>query len=224
MRSKKIKVGIADDHQLFRQGMTSLLGEFEGLTVMFQASNGQEIIDQLCDVKVQPDVILIDLKMPVLDGIEATQIIRKKYTHIKIIVITMYSEEEMITYMIENGANGFLQKNEDIEKVVDAIFSVHENGYYFNDQVSKAMIKKMVKCQKIKPHFLKDVSLSEIELEIVKLICRENTNREVATKLSLSTRTVDHHRERILKKIGARNIAGIVMYAVKAGIIQYPEL
>jgi DNA-binding NarL/FixJ family response regulator len=212
----KINVGVVDDQHLFRQGMVSLLKEFENINVMLEASHGKELLVQLHH-KI-PDVILLDLEMPVMDGIETTQVLKTKYPEIKIIILTMHNEEEMIVHLIEKGVHGFLPKNENIEIVIDAIYSVRESGYFFNEHVSQAMIKGLMSTKKIKPAF-NPVKLVDKEIEVVKLICKEYTNKQIAEILSLSNRTIDGYRERILKKIGAKNTVGIVMYAVKHGII-----
>ncbi|MGZ4037828.1 MAG: response regulator, partial [Bacteroidia bacterium] len=212
----KINVAVVDDQHLFRQGMVSLLKEFRELNVMMEASNGRELMMQL--QHQMPDVILLDLEMPVMDGIETTELLKSKYPALKIIILTMHNEEEMIVHLIEKGVHGFLPKNEDIEIVIDAIYAVRESGYFFNEHVSKAMIKGLMSSKKIKPAF-NPVKLIDKEIEVVKLICREFTNKEIADRLSLSSRTIDGYRERILKKIGAKNTVGIVMYAIKHGII-----
>jgi DNA-binding NarL/FixJ family response regulator len=124
----------------------------------------------------------------------------------------------MIVHLIERGANGFLRKNEDIDEVVDAIKSVLDIGYYFNDRVSQAMVKGLTSSEKIKPKFY-SASLSDIELEIIGLICKELTIREIAERMGLNNRTIDWHRNNILRKTGARNTAGIVMFAVKHNIV-----
>lgn len=215
---EKINIAVVDDQQLFRQGMTSLLKEFKDLNIMFEASNGEELLDKLKRMDELPKVILLDIEMPVMDGLETTVHLKQKYPEIKVVILTMHDEEEMVVHMIEAGAHGFLPKNEDIEHVVDAIYAVHENGYYFNDKISRAMVNGLVSSKKIIPLF-KATELSKRELEILELICREYTSVEIGQKVGLSARTIDNHRLSILKKIGARNTVGMVMYAVKRGLI-----
>ena len=216
MEQKKIKVGVIDDQQLFRQGIISLLKEFDTLEVMLEATNGKELMDQL--KSKLPDVILLDIEMPVMSGLDVILLLKDEYPELKVIVLTMHNEEEMIMYMLEKGAGGFLPKNEDIGKVVDAIHSVYDTGYYFNSAISNAMIKELVSTNKIKPKFHK-VDLSEREQNVIRLICKEFTNKEIADNMFLSAKTVESHRNNILKKIGAKNTAGIVMYAVKNKLI-----
>lgn len=214
----KIKVAIADDQQLFRKGIISLLKEFEEIDIVFEAGDGKDLLNQLANGTV-PDVILLDIEMPLMNGIEALKKIKSKGYASKVIILTMHDEEEMVIHLIEMGANGFLPKNEDIENVVSAIKSVIESDYYFNDKFSKGMLRSLISNEKITPKFNYN-QLSDIETEIARLICEELTNKEIAAKLDLSPRSVDGHRERILKKIGAKNTAGIVMYAYKCKLIK----
>ncbi len=216
--SAKINVGIIDDQHLFRQGMASLLKDYPEVNISLEASDGKELLAALYAGNV-PDVLLLDIEMPVMNGIEALKIIREKKINVKVLIITMHDEEEMVVHLIEKGANGFLPKNEDIENVVDAIVAVMQNDYYFNDKFSKAMLHNLMTSEKIEPKFISS-RLNEKELEIVQMVCAEMTNKEIALKLNLSSRTVDGYRERILKKIGARNTAGIVMYALKFKLIK----
>lgn len=208
---KKIKIAVADDHQLIRQGIISLIHEFEGLEVIYEAENGEV----LCNLvkKKEPDVILLDIAMPVMDGIKATEYLHQNHPKVKILILTNHNDEQMIIHLIQSGAHGFLLKDTGIETIVDSIHSVMKSGYYFNDHVPKEMLKSLMNSEKITPHF-KKVVLSEREIGIIKLICKEKTNREIADTLCIAVRTVDWHRENILKKIDAKNTAGIVMYAI----------
>ena len=218
MSSKeKINIAVVDDQQLFRQGLVSLLRETKNLNIMFEAENGHDLLEKLKAKKQMPDVILLDIEMPGLDGVETTIQLKAKYPDIKIIILTMHDEEEMIVHMIEKGAHGFLPKNEDIESVIDSIFSVYENGYFFNDRISKAMVKGLINSKKIKPTF-DDVDLSERELEIMRLLCKDHTSPEIGELLHLSTKTIDNYRLNLIKKLGVRNSIGLVMYAVKKGL------
>jgi DNA-binding NarL/FixJ family response regulator len=213
---KSIKLAVVDDQHLFRKGLISLIKEFEEIDIVIEASNGSELVEKLKTKK--PAVVLLDLEMPVMDGIETTEFLQRKYPEIKILILTMHNEEEIILHLLEKGAHGFLLKDQPIETLVDAIYAVIENGYYFNDHISKVMVKGLVRTQKIKPNF-HEVRLSEREIEVVKLICKEYTNKEIADKLFISVRTVDGHREKILQKTKAKNTVGIVMYAIKNNLL-----
>ncbi len=215
---EKINICVVDDQQLFRQGLISLLKENKQFNILFEAGNGQELFDTLKTKSTLPDVILLDIEMPVLDGVETTIRLKTKYPEIKIIILTMHDEEEMIVHLIEKGAHGFLPKNEDIEHVVDAIYAVHQNGYFFNDRISKAMVKGLLNSKKIKPNF-NDADLNERELEILRLLCKEHTSPEIGEKMHLSTKTIDNYRLSLIKKLGVKNSIGLVMYAVKKGLV-----
>ncbi len=215
--NSQITIGVVDDQQLFKLGMIALLKEFPKFKITLEAEDGRDLLEKLKTPKYKkniPEVLLLDIEMPNMNGIDATVALRKKYPSIKIIILTMYNEEEMIMHLIERGANGFLPKNSNISIVADAIVAVKENGYYFTEQVSKVMVKGLVVSKRIKPTFNK-AKLTDRELEIITLICRELTNKEIGEILYLNNRTVDEYRRRILEKTGAKNTAGIVMYALK---------
>ncbi len=211
-KEEKIKIAVVDDQQLFRSGMISLLKEFEELDVMMEAANGKEFVEML--KKKKPDVVLLDIEMPEMDGADVTTYLNKKYPQIKIIILTMHDDEEFVLHLVENGAHGFLLKDSDIETVVDAIYAVMDDRYYFKENISALLAKGLAKSAKTKPSFI-EADLTEREIEVVKLICKEYTNKEISEKMGISLRTVDGHREKILQKTGAHNTAGIVMYAVK---------
>jgi DNA-binding NarL/FixJ family response regulator len=215
--NKKISVAIVDDHSLFRKGIRSLLDEYGELEIITEVSNGKLLLESLKIKK--PDVILLDLEMPIMDGAETVSVLKLKYPEIKIIILTMHNEDGLIINLLERGVNGFLPKDTDIEIVVDAIYSVIETDYYFNDHISRTLVKKLASSKKINPAFKKSL-LTDREIEIVKYICKEFTNKEIAEKLFLSPRTIDTYREKILEKTGAKNTAGIVMYAVKNKMVE----
>jgi DNA-binding NarL/FixJ family response regulator len=214
---KKIKIAIADDYKIFREGLKVSLGQDENMNILFEAENGEDLL-KLMEADL-PEVILMDLKMPIMDGMEATQIIRKKYPSIKILVVSMYEDDKFIIHLMEIGANGYLLKNAEPDEIRKAIYAVNENGYYFNDLVNKALLKKLVIKNNIKPSFNENVDLTERELEVLKLICEEKTAAEIAKQIFLSPRSVEGIRQRLIEKIGVRNTAGIVMFAVKNQLV-----
>ncbi|HEY1039562.1 MAG TPA: response regulator transcription factor, partial [Bacteroidia bacterium] len=203
-------IGIAEDHLLVRQGMVSLLREFDELNILFDVGDGKELLARLKSDK--PDVILLDIEMPIVSGREAMEKIKVMYPKIKIIIISMHFEDSYIIEFIKKGANGFLPKNCDIEKIVDAIFAVHTQGYYFDSEVSMVMAKTI-----INPDLIDKIpdELTEREIEVLRYICYEKTNREIAEALSISQRTVEGHRKSIIDKTGAKNSMGLLMFALK---------
>jgi DNA-binding NarL/FixJ family response regulator len=213
----KIKIAIADDYKIFRDGLKVSLSQDEEVEVIAETDNGEDLIASV--EKNRPDVIIMDLKMPIMDGMEATQIIRKKYADIRILVVSMYDDDKFIIHLMEIGANGYLFKNAEPEEILKAIHSVYENGYYFNDIVNKALLKKLVLKGNIKPSFNQNVELTERELEVLKLVCEEKTAAEIGKQIFLSPRSVEGIRQRLIEKIGVRNTAGLVMFAVKNNIV-----
>lgn len=214
---EKIRIAIADDYAIFREGLKVGLKPDRNLQVVLEAGNGEELIAGL---EKQPvDVILMDLKMPVMDGIEATREVRRRFNAVKILAVTMYDDDKFIIHLMENGANGYLLKNTDPEEIRTAINAVHVNGYYFNDIVNKALLKKLVLKGNLKPSFNQQVEFTERDLEVLKLICNEKTAVEIGKEIFLSPRSVEGIRQRLIEKIGVRNTAGLVMFAVKNGIV-----
>jgi DNA-binding NarL/FixJ family response regulator len=213
---KPIRIAIADDYKIFRDGLKVGLSADERLLIVLEADNGEDLLAGLQDN--QPDVILMDLKMPLMDGMEATKEVHKQYPAVKVLVVTMYEDDKFIIHLMENGANGYLLKNAEPDEIRKAIYAVYENGYYFNDVVNKALLKKLVIRQNLKPSFNQDVEFTERELEVLKLICEEKTAAEIAKEIFLSPRSVEGIRQRLIEKVGVRNTAGLVMFAVKNGI------
>ena len=214
---KRIKIAIADDYKIYREGLKVSLAQDDSMVVLFEVDNGEDLMKEL--EGVSPDVIIMDLKMPIMDGMEATQLIRKKNTKIKILVVSMYDNDKFIIHLMEIGANGYLLKNAEPEEIRKAIYAVHENGYYFNDLVNKALLKKLVLRSNIKPSFNENIELTERELEVLKLICEEKTASQIGKEIFLSPRSVEGIRQRLIEKVGVRNTAGLVMFAAKNGIV-----
>ena len=212
-----INIAIADDYKIFRDGLKVGMAADQNLNVVLEADNGEDLLKGLKDQKV--DVIIMDLKMPIMDGMEATKEVRKKFDGIKVLVVTMYDDDKFIIHLMENGANGYLLKNADSDEIRKSIYAVHHNGYYFNDLVNKALLKKLVLKGNIKPSFNQNVELTERELEVLKLICEEKTAAEIGKEIFLSPRSVEGIRQRLIEKVGVRNTAGLVMFAIKNGIV-----
>ena len=215
---KQISLAIADDQQLFRKGLISLLNDYPNIAITVEASNGQELLNKLEDQEA--DVVLLDIQMPQMNGIETTEHLSKRNPRTKILILTSHNEEELIKHLIVKGAHGFLLKDNSPETIVDAVNGVTENGYYFNDKVSKEMVSDLLVNYSVEPTFFQ-ASLSAREIEIIRLISQEYTNKEISEKLSISIRTVEGHREHILGKTNAKNTVGIIMYAYRNNIISY---
>ena len=214
-----IRIGIAEDHVLFRQGMVSLLKEEGGIDVLFEAENGVELLQHL--KTGQPDVVLLDINMPVMEGKETLTRIRELYPNLKVIMLSMYYNSSYIAEYLTKGARAFLPKNCDIEKVIEAINTVHAKEYYFDDDMSSMLMDQLLheERQAESNHRLR---LTDRETEVLNLICLENTNKEIAEHLNISIRTVEGHRQCIMTKTDTKNVLSLVMYALRNKIISLP--
>ena len=210
---QKLKVCIADDHTLFRKAMVNLLQTFERVSDVRDAENGKEL---LALIKTEiPDVAIIDLQMPVMDGADTCENIISRYPQVKIIILTMHDSEKYVLHMMEMGVHAFLLKNTEPDELEKAIDSIVDKDFYHNDWVISIM-RKNVKSQR--PTFSID-HLTEREKQIVQLVCRELSSKEIADKLFISERTIENHRSTIMKKLGVKNTIGLVHYAYQTGIV-----
>ena len=211
-----IKLALADDQVLFRRGMAMLLRDMPAVQVVFECSNGEELLIGLKNNTV--DIVLLDLEMPVLNGMATMKRMRHEFPQVKVIVLSMHGEEKFIVHLMELGANGYVLKTAEPDEIENAIRAVAATGYHFSEMVSLVMLQGLVKKEKVKPTFDDVDPLTERELDVLRLICQELTTTEIAGKLFLSPRTVEGHRNNILLKTGARNTAGIVVYAMSKGL------
>jgi len=208
---------ITDDHSIFRQGLRMALGDDPSLSCIGEASNGLELLEAL---KSQlPDVILLDLKMPGMDGMQATKEIRQLYPEVKILILTMHDDDQLVLHLLEAGANGYLIKNADAAEIKTGLHSCKETGYYFSDYVSNLMLRSIVEKSKPALRFKEEVIFSDREREILVLICEGKTNAEIGDTIFLSPRTIEKIKTSLYEKTGAKNNAGLIMYAVKHGIV-----
>ncbi len=212
-------VYITDDQTLFRKGMARLVRRFKKVTHVEEAENGKELLDLL--KKKVPNVILMDLEMPMMDGIEATEKVLAKYPEVKIIVLSMHDSQRHIFHLMELGAHAFLLKNAEPEEVEKAIESVIINDFYQNKLVVEALRKGTTEKNKtdFKTTFGSSRGLSDREKEILLLICDQLTTKEIANLLFISEKTVENHRGRMMEKLGVRNTVGLVRYAYEHGLI-----
>jgi len=214
MGMEKIRIAIADDHQLFRNGLKILLGAFPAFEVVAEASNGNELLKQLS--RSQADIILMDISMPEKDGIEATAEVSKLYPDTKVVALSMYGEEEYYYSIVDAGAKGFILKDSDINEVKEAIETVYKGGNYFSQELLYHVIRKM----KNREQEVKSSSLSKREKEILLKICEGLSNHEIAETLFISKRTVDKHRANLLAKTNSKNTASLILYAIKNKLIE----
>lgn len=214
-KQPKRKVIIVDDHTLFRNGLRILLNTLDDYQVVAEAANGKQFIELL--EKSVPDLVLLDINMPVMDGIEAATIAQKLYPDLKIITLSMYGEEDYYYKMVNAGVKGFVLKNSDIKEVKTALDVVFDGGSFFSSELLQNLVNSLKSSSKSKEFH---AELSEREMEILILICQGLSNQEIGDKLFISKRTVDKHRANILEKSESKNTAQLVVYAIKNKLVE----
>ncbi|MBN8679586.1 MAG: response regulator transcription factor [Chitinophagales bacterium] len=219
MSEDAIYVAIAEDQRLFRECLVSLLNGFDRIKVNVEAANGKELLESLYTAAPTPQVVLLDLTMPEMNGLETTRQLKKLFPQMKIIILSVHSEERHIVHMVGEGVNGYLVKNSELTEVVHAVQAVHEKGFYFNESMLRAIHSGMA--HKHEKSYNPNSPITAREKEILELICQEHTTQEIAEKLFLSVRTVDGHRNNLLEKTGARNTAGLVIYALRNDLFKF---
>ncbi len=212
-----IKIAIADDHELFREGLVRLIEMKTSLKVEFQAANGEEVIERLKTSTV--DVVLMDIDMPIMGGIEATRKVCEQYPDTKIIALSMHGDREYYFEMVAAGAKGFLLKSSELQEVVSAVENVCNGGSYFSQELLQMLVGQLRPADGLSEE-VETETLSARETEILIEVCRGLSNQEIADKLFISKRTVDKHRANILEKTGCRNSANLVYYAIKNKLIE----
>ena len=218
--TSQIRVAIADDHALFRTGVKTSLSARKDIQMVAEAENGMQLLNLLKHIK--PDVVLLDIQMPIMDGLSTLPEIKKLYPEIKVIMLSMHNDHSMISRMMEIGANSYLTKESDSETIYQAIKTCFEQEFFFNDLTNKALLNGLRTkrtTDTITPH---DVQLNDKEITILKLMCEEKSTKEIADIVDLSPRTVEAIRDKLKTKTGVKSMAGLVMYAVKAGIVEQP--
>lgn len=207
----KIKIGIVDDEKLFIKGMQMIINSEADLTVTYQAENGSKFLDDIAAGKVEVDIVLLDLSMPIMDGVDVILKTASMTLPFKIIVLTSHYNDSIILKLLDEGASGFLAKNEDPTTVLITIRNIAQRGFYINDYILNLIRHRRLLSRK-KPI---QSELTSREIEVLKLICREFTNKEIAEKLFISARTVEGHRKSILEKTECKSTAGLVIYAIE---------
>ena len=216
----KINVVLADDEELFRVGMSYILSREEEINIVYEAENGKDLLDFLSSTDTLPDIIIMDIKMPELNGVEATKLIHKEYPDISIVALTTYNTKPFIRNMIDVGASAYLVKNSPPSKVIHTIRQVYYKGFYYDQFVMKIVNERFASVSKSSERSVFDESfISPREKEVLELICRQHTTHEIADKLFISPRTVEVHRKNLLDKTGVKNIAGLVIFAINNSLI-----
>ena len=214
-----IKIAIADDHQIFRDGIKMALSNKANLKMLWEAEDGKDLMHKIAIKK--PDVLLMDIRMPEIDGISAIEMLRKEYEDIKIIVLTMYDDQQMISKMMEMGANAYLTKTTDPEEIYEAILTCMNDDFYFNSLVNNAVMGRLMQKKNVRHHYGSTVpiSFSEKEIKILQLLAEDKTTEEISKIIFLSPRTIETIRQNMKSKVSAKTIAGLIMYAMRNKII-----
>ncbi len=221
--NKKIKIAIVDDHNLFRKGLIKLinLGDKENkYTVLFEAENGEDLKEKLNNRDL-PDIILMDIEMPDMDGYEAVAWLQKYHPDINILVVSMFESEETVVRMLRLGIKGYLSKDIEVEDMHAALEAIAQKGFYYSDFVAGIMAHTIQE-NTLTGHSKKELpdNMSENEREFIKLACTELTYQQIADKMNLSPKTIDGYRETLFQRFNVKNRVTLAMYAVKKGIVK----
>jgi DNA-binding NarL/FixJ family response regulator len=213
METEKIRIGIVDDHTLFRSGVAGLMGEFEELNVVFEAANGQQMQQMLTTLQ-PPQIILMDINMPLMDGYESTAWLKKNHPEIKVLVLSMFEEDETVIRMLKAGACGYVLKESKPKELLEAIKAIYQKGVYLNEMVSGKLIRGLAQVDN-------NCVMSKKELDFLKYCCSELTYKEIADKMFVSPRTIDNYRESLFQKLEIKSRTGLVLYAIKNKIFSF---
>lgn len=216
-----IKIAIADDHKIFRDGIKMALSGKTNLKMLWEAEDGKDLMHKIAIKK--PEVLLMDIRMPEIDGINAIQLIRKEYEEIKIIVLTMYDDQQMISKMMEMGANAYLTKTTDPEEIYEAILTCMNDDFYFNELVNKAVMGKLMQKKAVRLQYGANapVSFNEKEIKILQLLAEDKTTEEISKIIFLSPRTIETIRQSMKTKVNAKTIGGLIVYGIRNKLIDW---
>ena len=215
-----IKTAIADDHKIFRDGIKMALSGKANLKMLWEAEDGKDMMHKISIKK--PDVLLMDIRMPEIDGINAIQMIRKEYEDIRIIVLTMYDDQQMISKMMEMGANAYLTKTTDPEEIYEAILTCMNDDFYFNELVNRAVMGRLMQRKNVRQQYgtQAPVNFNEKELKILQLLAEDKTTEDISKTIFLSPRTIETIRQNMKAKVNAKTIGGLIMYGVRNKLIE----
>jgi DNA-binding NarL/FixJ family response regulator len=215
--TKKIQVGIADDHSLLRNALANLINTFEGYSILFEADNGKYLRNKIMQHMV-PDIVLLDVNMPEMDGFETTQWLHKNYPHIRVLALSMLSDEKTIIKMFRLGAKGYLLKNAEPAELREALDSLMDKNVYLSEYVSGKLVSGLQ--QTDLEASSREVVLNEKEREFLRWVCSELSYKDIAAKMYISARTADDYRQSLFNKLKVHSRVGLVMYAIKHGIVE----
>ena len=215
-----LKILIVDDHKIVRDGIKSMLANSPEIQILGEASNGKEAIEFIDTSTKETNLVLMDINMPEMNGIQATKQIKKNSSDIKILALTMLNEQQHIRKMIEAGASGYILKSSSQEELIEAIKKISRGHHHFSEEAAQSILQDLVNPELTKKASDIHIQITDRERDVLQLIVEEYTNQEIADKLFISVRTVDAHRRNLLQKIGAKNTAGLVRYAIEKNLFK----
>jgi len=213
MKPKKHTVAVVDDHMLLSQAISELVNNIENFDVLYTCSNGQELINKLKEIKVQPDIVLMDINMPIMNGIETTKFLSTNHPEIKVLALSVENDDATILEMLRIGARGYLLKDIPKEILEEALINLISEGFYHTNEVSQVLVGALNSENKEK-------CLKEREVEFIRLACTERTYKEIAQEMFVSPKTVEGYRDSIYEKIQIKNRIGLMLYAIKTGLFK----
>ena len=214
----KIRIIIADDHKIFLDGIVSLLFEKEGIEIVGAAFSGESLLELI--KTTEADLIITDITMKGISGIETTKIITREFPHLKVLILSMHTSEEFVLNSVKAGADGYLPKDTSLEELSEAILTIAKGGQYYSRDVSEHFFKNYIKRYRYEQNVIERGELTQREIEILKLAAIGLSNKEIAEKLFISVKTVDTHKNHIMQKLKFKNSAELVLYAVKNQLIE----
>lgn len=214
-----IKVALVDDHVLLRKGLANLISS-QGYITHFECDNGKQLINRL-DKHNLPDIILMDINMPEMDGFESTLWLKRNYPIVKVIALSMYDDENAIIRMLKNGAKGYILKDVEPSELQTAINAVLTKGFYYSETVTGKLVHTIQEIDKDDNDHKQVLKLNEKEIEFLKLVCTEMTYKEIADRMYLSPRTIDGYRDQLFDKLNVKSRVGLVLFAIKNGLIRF---
>ncbi|HEX8020833.1 response regulator transcription factor [Mucilaginibacter sp.] len=212
MLKEPIQIALVDDHKLFRSGMAALVTNFKRYNILFEAANGQELISTINSGTV-PDIILLDISMPVMDGVEAAQILRAKHPNVRIIILSMFEDADKVLLMVKMGVKGYLLKDSEPHEVEEALLKVSQGELYYPEFVTRHLITNF-------NSKLENIKLNPREIEFLRLTGTELTYKEIAETMNISVRTVDSYRDQLFEKLQIKSRVGLVLYSIKNKLIE----
>lgn len=210
---KKIKIALADDHKLFRSGLVALLKDLPAFEIIYEANDGKELLEKI-EGKIKPDILLLDIKMPNVNGFEVVTKLKADYPLIKIIVLSMFSDETTVMKMVKAGVEGYILKDANQQEFIEGIEAVAKDDVYYSKSINKIIQKSFIQ----KP--IIGVKLNANETIFLKLLCQQLSNKEIADKMCLSVRTIDGYRDQLFDKLAVKSRVGLVLYAIKNKIVE----